>query len=593
MVFGLGPVLRYELITTGRRGRYYLARAVYGTVLLFLLWGQFEGWELNHPMGGSVQELHSFAESTFIVFARAQLATLLCLLPALVAGVIADEHQRKTLHYLLASRLSSAEIVLGKLGARLVHVGTFAALGLPVVCLLGLYGGLDPVKVFYVYFGTFTTVLSVAGFSIFISVLARRPRDAILAAYGLEALWLFGPPAIEHISRHLDGPLWWVKPVNDQLMVSNPVVMLDRMTDMIWYYRPGVDWLLEWFPWLGRFEAIFGMMAAMHLLAGPLFLTLAIVGLRPLRGGSWSGAEPRAGWWTRLANRARSIARHRAAAAVVRNELLASRIRRPPCGEHPMMWKERYAALGGGLKRLGGRPVVLVFSVLLGCYLFDVAYDELAMMVRGRRIDGAWLELNGALRSATAALGALGLLTIAASSAVAITGEREQDTWISLATTLLTPDEVIRAKQFGALWSARRIGLALLIAWAVGLLLGAIHPLGALLAAGIAMGSAWFAAAVGIAASASARNSTRALAATFITLLVLLNLWPFAMAGALLSPREIAVLWGQGNARGYPPLPLNAAGLATVVAFTAGYAAIAAGLTAWSIRRLSATWGRP
>jgi hypothetical protein len=114
-----------------------------------------------------------------------------------------------------------------------------------------------------------------------------------------------------------------------------------------------------------------------------------------------------------------------------------------------------------------------------------------------------------------------------------------------------------------------------------------------LLAAGIAMGSAWFAAAVGIAASASARNSTRALAATFITLLVLLNLWPFAMAGALLSPREIAVLWGQGNARGYPPLPLNAAGLATVVAFTAGYAAIAAGLTAWSIRRLSATWGRP
>ncbi len=249
-------------------------------------------------------------------------------------------------------------------------------------------------------------------------------------------------------------------------------------------------------------------MAGMHILAGLLFLMLAIVGLRPLRGSSWPGAEPRTGWWTRLAKRARSIARHRAAAAVVQNELLASRIRRPPCGERPMMWKERYAALGGGLKRLGGRPVVLVFSVLLGCYLFDAAYDELAMMLRGRRIDGAWLELHGALRFATEALGALGLLTIAASSAVAITGEREQDTWISLATTLLTPDEVVRAKQFGALWSARRIGLALLIAWAVGLLLGAIHPLGVLLSAGIGLGSARFAAAVGVAASASARNST-------------------------------------------------------------------------------------
>jgi hypothetical protein len=144
MILGLGPVLRYELITTARRGRYYLVRVVYGMFLLVLLWGQFGTWELNHPGGGSIEEVHRFAEETFILFADAQLFTLLCLLPALVAGVIADDHQRKTLHYLLASRLSSAEIVLGKLGARLVHVGTFVALGLPVVCLLSLYGGLNP-----------------------------------------------------------------------------------------------------------------------------------------------------------------------------------------------------------------------------------------------------------------------------------------------------------------------------------------------------------------------------------------------------------------------------------------------------------------
>src|ERR1700722_11747721 len=268
MIFGLGPVVRYELITTARRGRFYIARVAYGLCLLFMLWTRFQEFNARHPQGGTVEEVQTFAEATFISFAGAQGAALLCLIPAWVAGVIADDHQRKPLHYLLASRLSSAEIVLGKLGARLVHVGTFAALGLPVVCLLGLFGGLDPVKVFYVYFGTFTAVLSVAGFSILISVLARRPRDAILAAYGLEALWLFGPPAIEPISHHLDGPLWWVKPVNDQLMVSNPLEMLGGMTEMF-YYRSGVDWLQEWFPWLGRFEAPFVAMTAMHILGGP------------------------------------------------------------------------------------------------------------------------------------------------------------------------------------------------------------------------------------------------------------------------------------------------------------------------------------
>ena len=151
MAFGLGPVLRYELITTARRGRYYLVRVVYGTALLFLLWAHFQRWEFEHPDGATPEKVHQFAETTFIAFAQTQFTALLFLLPALVAGVIADEHQRKTLHYLLASRLSSGEIVLGKLGARLLHVGAFVALGLPVVSLLALYGGLDPWKVVTIY----------------------------------------------------------------------------------------------------------------------------------------------------------------------------------------------------------------------------------------------------------------------------------------------------------------------------------------------------------------------------------------------------------------------------------------------------------
>ncbi len=317
MVLGLGPVLRYELITTARRGRYYLARVVYGSVLLFLLWVQFTEWEMNHPSGATPEALHQFAESTFIVFARAQLAALLCLLPALVAGVIADEHQRKTLHYLLASRLSSLEIVLGKLGARLLHVGTFVAIGLPVVCLLALYGGLDPEKVFTIYFSTFTTVLSVSGLSIFISVLARRPRDAILVVYLLEAIWLLGPPAIRPIAENCDGILAWVEPVNSVLLLTNPLMLLDAMTERFWYgYMHSLEFIINWMSSRSRVESIMYVMTGIHILIGLTFLALAIVGLRPLRGSSWPGAEPRRGWWTRLHNRLESLTRHRAAAAV-------------------------------------------------------------------------------------------------------------------------------------------------------------------------------------------------------------------------------------------------------------------------------------
>ena len=56
-------------------------------------------------------------------YASVQLATILLLIPALFGGVIADEKQRKTMHYLMASRLSSSEIVLDKLAARLLPLG--------------------------------------------------------------------------------------------------------------------------------------------------------------------------------------------------------------------------------------------------------------------------------------------------------------------------------------------------------------------------------------------------------------------------------------------------------------------------------------
>ncbi len=144
MVFGLGPVVRYELITTARRGRYYLRAWFTGCLLLLVLWQQLRKF-LGDPSGrGHARAIADICREHLHSFAGAQGMALLCLMPALVAGVIADEHQRKTLHYLLASQLSSAEIVLGKLGARMVHIGTFVALGVPVVCLLALYGGLNP-----------------------------------------------------------------------------------------------------------------------------------------------------------------------------------------------------------------------------------------------------------------------------------------------------------------------------------------------------------------------------------------------------------------------------------------------------------------
>jgi ABC-type transport system involved in multi-copper enzyme maturation permease subunit len=598
MILSLGPVVRYELITTARRGRFYFVRAAYGLCLLFQLWSLFRAWEATHPGGGSFDEIQAFAEDAFLQFAGLQGIGLMVLIPALVSGVIADEHQRKTLHYLLASRLSSAEIVLGKMGARLVHVACFVALGLPIVSLLMLYGGLNPENILFVYIGTFTTTAFVAGMCIFLSILARRPREAILMGYALLALWLYVPIAISPYAHHLDWPLNWVPPVNEILLGTNPIQLwyeatAASSTKVMFINKP---WFAARMPsfWAVGSEFVwkFWIMAGAQLLAGLLFLALAIAGLRPLRGSSWPGSEPTAGWWTKLRKRYRGFVDAQAAKAVVKNELLVTRSSRPSCGDNPMFWKERYTRLGGGLRWLSSRPVALFFSVLLGCFLFDVGAPVVADLVQGKWSYHSWSAMNSAIRGTSVALAFFGMLAVAAASATTLTGEREQDTWISLATTLLNPGEVILAKQYGAIWSAHWIGLAMVISWGLGLLMGALHPLGVLAATAIVAATAWLIAAAGILASSIAKNSTRALAFTFVFLglLVVLSQSPLNLWLALVSYEDVARLWEQTPPPGYSRVSVRPADLPLLVVVPVLESALAALFTLLSIRRLRATW---
>jgi ABC-type transport system involved in multi-copper enzyme maturation permease subunit len=548
MVFG--PVFHFELITTGRRGRFYVARIGYGLLLLIALSGEYQRWAADRPLV-TIQSMARFAEQAFMAFAWAQGAAILALVPALVAGVIADEHQRKTLHELLGSRLSSAGIVLGKLAARLAHAGMILLMGLPVVSLVGLFGGLDPWDVFFVYAGTLAVALFVAGLSMLVSVVARRPRDAILIAYGLEALWLLVPLAFEPIAMNFGPPLEWIKPVNDALLVTNPYQVW-RMSDQIHEVtfravERGIiasrsaaanGWSLE--LWV-RFLWMSGVLTGL----GTLFLALAVALLRPLHGGSWRRPRRRAPGAPRLALPAPA---------------------RPECGDDPMLWKECYAA-GGGLTWMRSRPVVLVLGVLLGCYLYDAGGPAFAELLGSSARSGsaARLTLNSALRESGTFLFVLTLLSVASASAVSVTSERERDTWTSLTASLLTGREIVVGKIRGAVACSRHLIRALLVMGAVGLLSGAVHPLGALAAlAGLAVFTR-FAAALGAYVSLRARNSTRALFATVACLavlnggyLVLLGpllgrsslgysgVMPFVEWLSLFSYRDVRSFWANG-----------------------------------------------
>lgn len=486
-----GPVFNVELLTTARRARYYLVRVLYASILLFVLYqtySSFFWWRARPGNSYSIREMSNFAKTTFGSIAMSQLIAVLVLTPTLVAGVIADEKQRKTLHYLLASRLTSGEIVLGKLAARLLHVGVFLAIGLPIVSLIGLFGGVDPEFVVLAYAGTFTTAFFLAGISIWVSTTARRVRDAIFAVYLIEIAWLTLPPLAELLRWSWRAGYDWIHPVNEYFLLSNPFYAL------IQTFAPtmmGGRAVLTGIAWM------MGLQSAVSFLC----LALAVRRLRPIFRNQ-SGEVKRGRFFSRLA----------------RWRLF----RRPACGDDPMLWKERYFVRSAGLVRWLVRLLAAIGGAFLIYYWIDLGWDAfLEVWSYGYGYSGPTSSrdyFNQYLRGTGTTVYVVWILGVAAAAASSVTSEKEEDTWTSLTTTMLTGAEILFAKMVGAAWGPRFLLYTLLFLWTSGLVLGAIHPIGFLALLIELTVFTWFTAALATYISLKSKNTTRATALTMVIL---------------------------------------------------------------------------
>jgi ABC-type transport system involved in multi-copper enzyme maturation permease subunit len=597
----LGPVFRAELLRTARKRRYYSQRVVYGNVLLMIVWLNFQNLlDTAEARGGKplIADFAEFALTTFAWFAGVQLATILILVPTLFGGVIADEKQRKTVHYLMASRLSSGEIVLDKLAARLLHVGVFIALGMPIMSLLTLFGGVAWDYVIGAYVATFSITFFAATLAVLISTFARRVGQAVLIAYVLEIGWLIVPPIFDNVCRHLFPEIYlWIGPVSEWAAATTPgsllwtqfVVKKARLFAAAGGTPPPT--FLDQFLWM------LGLQGAL----GVFFLVIAGWQLRPTFRRQ-EESRPWVTWFSRKMRRPRWLSR-------------------PACATDAMLWKERHFARTDLFTKL----VVLPATILLTVFVILAGdFDERVM----RSFSSVWqhgysaqsdgpIPLNNALYVVSPLYIGLWLLAVAGASASAVTFERERDTWDSLIATPLTGWEIIRGKAVGAIWGLRGFGGLLSLIWLVGLAAGAVHPLGMLLALLVVSLLTWFVVALGTYASLTARTTSRALTIT-IAILIFLNFgyfgvlypmvvvfsdaetWHYIGVGftprlasdSLLSYRQVAqiseALLVTGRSSG---LDVRAVAYGSVV--LTGYAIAAAMLMRRSLRRFVAVVDRP
>ena len=196
----LGPVFHRELLTSSRRVRHYVLRAVYVTALLVLMstaWLVVAGTQIiRNP-----SDLARFGAILFQTLAPLQLALVLFLSALGSASAVCQEKDRRTLILLLMTRMTNRELVLGKLAASLLNVLVMLVAALPVFLLITLFGGVSLGQVACAFGVTLTTALAAGSLGSTLALWREKTFQTLAITTLVIVLWIGGWEAVHLLGR--------------------------------------------------------------------------------------------------------------------------------------------------------------------------------------------------------------------------------------------------------------------------------------------------------------------------------------------------------------------------------------------------------
>jgi ABC-type Na+ efflux pump permease subunit len=138
----IGPILGREWLVSPRRWKFYLQRVVFVGALFSLVgtvWLLLAGMQQVRNIG----DLSRFGILSFQLVVPLEVVVVMFLAAVSAASSVAQEKDRRTLVLLLLTRLSSSQVVLGKLLASLLGVTNMVLSTLPLLLLFPLLGGVS------------------------------------------------------------------------------------------------------------------------------------------------------------------------------------------------------------------------------------------------------------------------------------------------------------------------------------------------------------------------------------------------------------------------------------------------------------------
>ena len=420
---GPGPVFVYESITAARRWQHFAMRA--GTVCLmlmsmsllgFLLYSQFSGSQFGSNTDVPLKFLAQLGSYFYYAISGVQVTLVLLAAPAATSGAICLDRARGALTHIFVTDLSDREIVLGKLGAKLVPVFGIIVAAIPVLAIASLLGGIIPEALVSLTVVSMALAVFACALALAVSVRATKSHEVLMAVFTFWTLWILFPLFTSLLSLP-NLPGWYLK--------LNPFVLA---------WAP-----YAWPDYAGFWD--FAIFAAVMLTGALGCVVSALRGLRqePSRDkGPWR-------WQTWLAN------------GIVRR---VPRLSKPPeLDANPFFWREWHR---GRPSRLARAVWGIFWSISIVASVWSVM-NMLNKSGGGSSSDDGVLLCNGLHVT-------FGLLLVSLYAPTVLSEERTRGSLDVLMTTPLSTESIVMAKWWGAYRMVPRLAILPMLTTAVVLL---------------------------------------------------------------------------------------------------------------------------
>ncbi len=424
--WGLGPVFACETLLNARRWQVYAGRSALVLVMLVgmvIVWtGQAAPARIRGGRAATFRQMAEVGKGFFYALAGIQVSLVLLAAPAAAAGSICMDRARGTLLHVMVTDLSDAEIVAGKLAARLAPVFGLIACGVPVAALAALLGGIE----FGALGGAFVVSLALAvlgcALALAISVRATKTHEVLMAVYMIEGLWLIALPNWWALSRGMGlmAPPAWFQKANPYVLVFAP------------YNRPG-------FVGAADFAGFVGVVLALS--AGLVVLSIATLRRAVVEQSGRAEVRSR----RRLPELGRLVPSWAG----------------PTLDGNPVLWREWHRGRPSRLARRLWAALLLVTWIMAAWGSYDIITEGMPQPRPNALVFGFLIQLL------------FGMLMLSATAPTTLAEERVRNSLDVLLATPLSTRSIVVAKWWGVFRAALVLGILPLY---TGVFLAAVTP---------------------------------------------------------------------------------------------------------------------